>query len=332
VRPPGGSGGGAVAPVSALHAAPRASGGGGGGGGGSGGGATSGGGAGSSGGGGAMGAAEDDAKPLLGHGPRGGVALHLHRLQHSGTGRAVLAAGVSVTWMCFSSLLILLNKHILKDLNFGCAAGWGPGWEAVGAAAWGGALGSARCFRSAARAGRPQRPSSRWAGRRQPTRAGRAVPTRRCPATPPSPLPPTSYPMTVSSMGMFASGLLSFVMCKVLNLAEANTHVSRGARGGGEEAAAGRRGRRFRGSRGGGGGGRERTARTVRRTVLALDAHPCARFNPPPPQITLHYYCTHMLPVGFFMALTLWAGNLVYLYLTVSFIQMLKVRDGLGGR
>jgi hypothetical protein len=32
-----------------------------------------------------------------------------------------------------------------------------------------------------------------------------------------------------------------------------------------------------------------------------------------------------MLPVGFFMALTLWAGNLVYLYLTVSFIQMLKV-------
>jgi hypothetical protein len=30
------------------------------------------------------------------------------------------------------------------------------------------------------------------------------------------------------------------------------------------------------------------------------------------------------MPVGFFMAGTLWAGNLVYLYLSVSFIQMLK--------
>ena len=31
-----------------------------------------------------------------------------------------------------------------------------------------------------------------------------------------------------------------------------------------------------------------------------------------------------MLPVGLFMALTLWTGNEVYLYLTVAFIQMLK--------
>jgi hypothetical protein len=30
------------------------------------------------------------------------------------------------------------------------------------------------------------------------------------------------------------------------------------------------------------------------------------------------------MPVGFFMAGTLWLGNLVYLYLSVSFIQMLK--------
>lgn len=29
-----------------------------------------------------------------------------------------------------------------------------------------------------------------------------------------------------------------------------------------------------------------------------------------------------MLPVGLFMALTLWTGNEVYLYLTVAFIQV----------
>ena len=40
--------------------------------------------------------------------------------------------------------------------------------------------------------------------------------------------------------------------------------------------------------------------------------------------ITPHFYVVRMLPVGFFMGLTLWTGNLVYLYLTVSFIQMLK--------
>lgn len=31
-----------------------------------------------------------------------------------------------------------------------------------------------------------------------------------------------------------------------------------------------------------------------------------------------------MLPVGLFMAITLWTGNEVYLYLTVAFIQILK--------
>ncbi|GAB4814468.1 hypothetical protein N2152v2_001514 [Parachlorella kessleri] len=40
--------------------------------------------------------------------------------------------------------------------------------------------------------------------------------------------------------------------------------------------------------------------------------------------VTLRFYVTKMLPVGLFMALTLHFGNLVYLYLTVSFIQMLK--------
>ncbi|PSC69942.1 Triose-phosphate transporter domain isoform B [Micractinium conductrix] len=36
------------------------------------------------------------------------------------------------------------------------------------------------------------------------------------------------------------------------------------------------------------------------------------------------FYVTKILPVGLFMALTLHFGNLVYLYLTVAFIQMLK--------
>jgi len=36
----------------------------------------------------------------------------------SGTARMVLAASVSIGWMVFSSMLILLNKYILKDLKF----------------------------------------------------------------------------------------------------------------------------------------------------------------------------------------------------------------------
>ncbi|GLI65022.1 hypothetical protein VaNZ11_008392 [Volvox africanus] len=37
-----------------------------------------------------------------------------------------------------------------------------------------------------------------------------------------------------------------------------------------------------------------------------------------------HFWIAKILPIGFFMALTLWTGNEVYLYLTVAFIQMLK--------
>lgn len=40
--------------------------------------------------------------------------------------------------------------------------------------------------------------------------------------------------------------------------------------------------------------------------------------------ISREYWVRGIMPVGFFMAATLWAGNLVYLYLSVSFIQMLK--------
>lgn len=42
-------------------------------------------------------------------------------------------------------------------------------------------------------------------------------------------------------------------------------------------------------------------------------------------QLTWRFWLTRILPVGLFMALTLHFGNVVYLYLTVSFIQMLKV-------
>jgi len=72
------------------------------------------------------------------------------------------------------------------------------------------------------------------------------------------------HPMTVSGMGMFMSGCLSFLCCRVFNLVEAKTPVS------------------------------------------------------------MHFWMTKIMPVGFFMALTLWTGNEVYLYLTVAFIQMLK--------
>lgn len=42
--------------------------------------------------------------------------------------------------------------------------------------------------------------------------------------------------------------------------------------------------------------------------------------------MTWRFWLARILPVGLFMALTLHFGNIVYLYLTVSFIQMLKVR------
>lgn len=45
---------------------------------------------------------------------------------------------------------------------------------------------------------------------------------------------------------------------------------------------------------------------------------PCKR------RVANDFYFTNMVPIGLFMALTLYLGNLAYLYLTVSFIQMLK--------
>lgn len=70
--------------------------------------------------------------------------------------------------------------------------------------------------------------------------------------------------MTVSSMGMAASGFFAWLVCRPLKLVEAKANI------------------------------------------------------------TTRYYITRMMPVGLFMGLTLWTGNKVYLYLTVSFIQMLK--------
>lgn len=43
------------------------------------------------------------------------------------------------------------------------------------------------------------------------------------------------------------------------------------------------------------------------------------------PTITPLFYCKNILPIGLFMALTLHFGNVVYLHLTMSFIQILKV-------
>lgn len=46
------------------------------------------------------------------------------------------------------------------------------------------------------------------------------------------------------------------------------------------------------------------------------------------PTITPLFYCKNILPIGLFMALTLHFGNVVYLHLTMSFIQILKVSMG----
>lgn len=41
--------------------------------------------------------------------------------------------------------------------------------------------------------------------------------------------------------------------------------------------------------------------------------------------MTAKDYATHVMPVGLSMALSLFFGNLSYLYLSMSFIQILKV-------
>ena len=40
--------------------------------------------------------------------------------------------------------------------------------------------------------------------------------------------------------------------------------------------------------------------------------------------VSWRFFCTRMLPVGLFNAMTLMFGNAVYLFLSVAFIQMLK--------
>jgi len=50
------------------------------------------------------------------------------------------------------------------------------------------------------------------------------------------------------------------------------------------------------------------------------------------PQVTpisSEMYIRGIIPIGLLFAGTLWAGNAAYLYLSVSFIQMLKVSAGL---
>lgn len=39
------------------------------------------------------------------------------------------------------------------------------------------------------------------------------------------------------------------------------------------------------------------------------------------------FYIKRIMPVGLFMALTLWTGNEVYRHLTIALIQMLKVSE-----
>ncbi len=49
------------------------------------------------------------------------------------------------------------------------------------------------------------------------------------------------------------------------------------------------------------------------------------------PTCVLHIRCRScILPIGLLFAIVLWSGNAAYLYLSVSFIQMLKVRGAAG--
>jgi hypothetical protein len=44
----------------------------------------------------------------------------------------------------------------------------------------------------------------------------------------------------------------------------------------------------------------------------------------PRSHVDARFFLLRLMPVGFFSAITLYLGNLAYLYLTVAFIQMLK--------
>ena len=48
--------------------------------------------------------------------------------------------------------------------------------------------------------------------------------------------------------------------------------------------------------------------------------------------MTGHIYLRSIVPIGLMFSLSLICGNLAYLYLSVSFIQMLKVRISLPSR
>lgn len=52
----------------------------------------------------------------------------------------------------------------------------------------------------------------------------------------------------------------------------------------------------------------------------------CLRLVETKNSITFTFWVHKIMPVGFFMAMTLWTGNVVYMHLSVAFIQMLKVR------
>jgi hypothetical protein len=41
----------------------------------------------------------------------------------------------------------------------------------------------------------------------------------------------------------------------------------------------------------------------------------------------LHIACRCVLPIGALFAVVLWTGNAAFLYLSVSFVQMMKVRQ-----
>lgn len=140
----------------------------------------------------------------------------------------------------------------------------GETWAAAAAAAAPCAVGRAQRWTGAAQ--QPQRCSDLTSRRRVRSDTSAAAARQRRPSRLSAPArphaTPPSYPMTVSSMGMAASGAFAYLLCRVAKAVDARAPVSR------------------------------------------------------------QLWLCRILPVGFFMAATLWAGNLVYLYLSVSFIQV----------
>ena len=108
------------------------------------------------------------------------------------------------------------------------------------------------------------------------------------------------YPMALSSLGMSFSAIVSFVLCQViLGTTCIPPSVMKFDR-------------------------KRRCTQPLRASSACIQV---LGLTDRKSNISLRFYLVQILPVGLPMALSLQFGNTAYLYLSVSFVEMLKVRS-----